>query len=127
MASRIQKVVMEAKTKHTATVFFLHGLGDEGESWLDAFESFKQLCLSHVKYVFPTAPTIPVTLNRGMAMPSWYDKVFICNSPMEGLISMVCRRMQRKIEMVWKKSEQLVGSLPSSLAYPFFLCSGFLD
>lgn len=29
--------------------------------------------LPHVKWILPTAPTQPVTLNMGMAMPSWYD------------------------------------------------------
>ncbi|KAL7532570.1 hypothetical protein ACHAXR_005830, partial [Thalassiosira sp. AJA248-18] len=29
--------------------------------------------LPHVKFILPTAPTQPVTLNMGMAMPSWYD------------------------------------------------------
>ena len=28
--------------------------------------------LPHVKFILPTAPTQPVTLNMGMAMPSWY-------------------------------------------------------
>ena len=29
--------------------------------------------LPHVKFILPTAPTQPVTLNMGMSMPSWYD------------------------------------------------------
>jgi len=29
--------------------------------------------LPHVRFILPTAPTQPVTLNMGMAMPSWYD------------------------------------------------------
>ena len=29
----------------------------------------------HVKFILPTAPTQPVTLNMGMSMPSWYDIV----------------------------------------------------
>ncbi len=29
--------------------------------------------LPHVKFILPTAPTQPVTLNMGMPMPSWYD------------------------------------------------------
>lgn len=31
--------------------------------------------LGHVKFILPTAPTQPVTLNMGMPMPSWYDIV----------------------------------------------------
>lgn len=29
--------------------------------------------MPHVKFILPTAPTQPVTMNMGMAMPSWYD------------------------------------------------------
>merc|ERR1712187_854372 len=31
--------------------------------------------LPHLRFVCPTAPTSPVTLNEGMHMPSWYDLV----------------------------------------------------
>ena len=31
--------------------------------------------MPYVKFILPTAPTQPVTLNMGMAMPSWYDIV----------------------------------------------------
>ena len=29
--------------------------------------------MPHVKFILPTAPTQPVTMNMGMPMPSWYD------------------------------------------------------
>lgn len=28
---------------------------------------------AHVKVICPTAPTMPVTLNAGFRMPSWFD------------------------------------------------------
>ena len=31
--------------------------------------------MPHVKFVLPTAPKQPVTMNMGMSMPSWYDIV----------------------------------------------------
>lgn len=53
-------------------VVIAHGLGDTAEGFVDVAE---QLCteLPHLKFILPTAPTQPVTLNMGMAMPSWYD------------------------------------------------------
>lgn len=63
-------VVISASAKHTATVIFLHGLGDTGHGWASAMASIKS---PHIKYVCPTAPTIPVTLNAGCRMPSWFD------------------------------------------------------
>lgn len=29
--------------------------------------------MPHVKFILPTAPTQPVTMNMGMSMPSWFD------------------------------------------------------
>lgn len=36
----------------------------------------------HVKVICPTAPTMPVTLNAGFRMPSWFDlKTLDSNGP----------------------------------------------
>jgi len=64
------KVVIEASSKHTATVIFFHGLGDTGHGWASSLAEIKP---SYVKLVCPTAPTMPVTLNSGFKMPSWFD------------------------------------------------------
>lgn len=61
-----------SKTKHTATVILLHGLGDTAHGWAD-FAPMLQMQLPHVKFVFPTAPTRPITLNGGMRMTGWFD------------------------------------------------------
>ena len=53
-----------------ATCIFLHGLGDSGNGWADVAG---MMPLPGVKWVFPTAPQQPVTINMGMVMNSWYD------------------------------------------------------
>ena len=53
-------------------VIMLHGLGDTGNGWSEIASDF-QSTLKHVKFVFPTAPSRPITLNMGMKMPGWYD------------------------------------------------------
>ncbi|CAH0546431.1 unnamed protein product [Brassicogethes aeneus] len=63
-------VVIAASAKHTATLIFLHGLGDTGQGWASAMGAIRQ---PHVKVICPTAPTMPVTLNAGFRMPSWFD------------------------------------------------------
>jgi len=60
--------------KHTATVIFVHGLGDSGHGWEPVAQMFnKDPELNHVKWILPHAPSKPVTANFGMAMPSWFD------------------------------------------------------
>ncbi|CAF3563431.1 unnamed protein product [Rotaria sp. Silwood1] len=66
--------VILATAKQTATVIFLHGLGDVGTSWLEAFNMYRvPKAVPHVKFIFPNAPILRVTLNMGMPMPSWFD------------------------------------------------------
>jgi len=64
---------VNALTKHTATVIFVHGLGDSGQGWEPVAQMFKKDPeLNHVKWILPHAPSKPVTANFGMVMPSWY-------------------------------------------------------
>nr|XP_051688494.1 acyl-protein thioesterase 1 isoform X5 [Oryctolagus cuniculus] len=62
--------IVPAARKATAAVIFLHGLGDTGHGWAEAFAGIRS---SHIKYICPHAPVMPVTLNMNMAMPSWFD------------------------------------------------------
>ncbi|XP_029384726.1 acyl-protein thioesterase 1 isoform X4 [Echeneis naucrates] len=62
--------IVPAARKATAAVIFLHGLGDTGHGWAEAFAGIR---IPHVKYICPHAPTMPVSLNMRMSMPSWFD------------------------------------------------------
>lgn len=57
----------------THAVIWLHGLGASGHD----FEPIvPELGLSQnvgVRFIFPHAPQIPVTINGGYVMPAWYD------------------------------------------------------
>jgi len=63
-------IVNATAGRHTATVIFLHGLGDSGHGWSSAFQAIRK---PHVKYVCPTAAPMPVSLNGGFRMSSWFD------------------------------------------------------
>ena len=59
--------------RHTATVIWLHGLGADGNDFVPAIP-YLGLPEDHgIRFVFPTAQAIPVTINAGMVMPAWYD------------------------------------------------------
>jgi predicted esterase len=58
----------------TASMIFLHGIGDSGKGWkFLAEEAQKSPKLQHINFIFPDAPLKPVTMNFGMTMPAWYD------------------------------------------------------
>ncbi|WVR08963.1 acyl-protein thioesterase 1 [Kwoniella sp. DSM 27419] len=71
-AAPLKHFKIAPKEVHTATVIFLHGLGDSGHGWLPVAKMLWK-SFPHVKWILPHAPAIPITLNRGMSMPGWFD------------------------------------------------------
>ncbi|ATZ53311.1 hypothetical protein BCIN_09g01820 [Botrytis cinerea B05.10] len=69
-------LTIPAVTKHTATVIMAHGLGDSGAGWVSLAENWRRRQkFQEVKFIFPNAPAIPISVNFGMSMPGWYDIV----------------------------------------------------
>ncbi len=55
------------------SLIVLHGLGADGFDFVPICEELELRALGPVRYVFPHAPTRPVTLNGGYVMRAWYD------------------------------------------------------
>ncbi|WWC72965.1 uncharacterized protein I206_106929 [Kwoniella pini CBS 10737] len=72
MSTQLKHLKVSPKEAHTATVIFLHGLGDSGHGWLPVAKSLWNT-FPNVKWILPHAPEIPITLNGGMKMPGWFD------------------------------------------------------
>lgn len=54
-------------------VIWLHGLGADGNDFAPIVPVLKLPEQPAVRFIFPHAPEIPVTVNAGMVMPAWYD------------------------------------------------------
>lgn len=64
------------KTTHevpTATIIWLHGLGADGHDFVPVIPELNLPADLAVRFIFPHAPTMPVTINGGYVMPAWYD------------------------------------------------------
>jgi phospholipase/carboxylesterase len=59
----------------TAAVIWLHGLGADGHDFEPLVPQLTWEDAPDIRYVFPHAPTRPVTINGGMQMRAWYDIV----------------------------------------------------
>ena len=57
----------------TASVIWLHGLGASGDDFAAIVPELDLTACPAIRFVFPHAPEIPVTLNGGYVMPAWYD------------------------------------------------------
>jgi len=66
-------ITIESATNPQASIIWLHGLGADGHD----FESIvPQLGLPDdlaIRFIFPHAPAMPISLNGGYIMPAWYD------------------------------------------------------
>jgi hypothetical protein len=62
-SARIAPLVFPAASRHTATVIFVHGLGDTGHGWASAVENWRRRQrLDEVKFILPHAPQIPISV-----------------------------------------------------------------
>lgn len=57
----------------TATVIWLHGLGADGHDFEPIVPELGLPDDLHLRFLFPHAPSIPVSINSGYIMPAWYD------------------------------------------------------
>lgn len=67
--------VIEAQTgdNPVATILIMHGLGADGRDFLPIAEQLDLSSVGPVRFLFPSAPSMPVTINGGYVMPAWYD------------------------------------------------------
>lgn len=56
-----------------ASLIVLHGLGADGNDFVPVAQMLDLSAIGAVRFVFPSAPVRPVTLNGGYAMRAWYD------------------------------------------------------
>lgn len=55
------------------SVIVLHGLGADGHDFVPIIPELKLPTSLGVRFIFPHAPTMPITLNNGYVMPAWFD------------------------------------------------------
>ncbi|MFT4860954.1 MAG: phospholipase/carboxylesterase [Pseudohongiellaceae bacterium] len=56
-----------------ASVIWLHGLGADGNDFASIVSQLELPDGLGIRFIFPHAPSIPVTINNGYVMPAWYD------------------------------------------------------
>ncbi len=56
-----------------ASIVVLHGLGADGNDFVPVAQSMDLSAIGTVRWIFPSAPVRPVTINGGYEMRAWYD------------------------------------------------------
>jgi len=73
MTSLLPCVEIESAPQPTAAVIWLHGLGADGHDFASLVPELDLSGCPPIRFVFPHAPSMPVTVNGGYVMPAWYD------------------------------------------------------
>ena len=71
--SLLETIDNETGPNPRATVIVLHGLGADGNDFVPVARELDLAAAGAVRFVFPHAPVIPVTINGGYSMRAWYD------------------------------------------------------
>jgi phospholipase/carboxylesterase len=61
------------ETTPDACVIWLHGLGATADDFIPLVPQLSLPKDLAIRFIFPQAPQIPVTLNMGVMMPAWFD------------------------------------------------------
>lgn len=89
--------IVETSPNIDAAVIWLHGLGASGHDFVPIVPELQLPEDLGIRFIFPHAPNIPVTINGGMVMPAWYD--------------ILAMDMERKID-----TEQILASASAVIA-----------
>ena len=99
--SSLHAIEIETAPNPRASIVILHGLGADGNDFVPVAHELRLDAIGPVRFVFPHAPSRPVTINGGYVMPAWYDIL--------GLDS----HEQREDEAGLRESQALVEALIS--------------
>lgn len=69
----LETIEINPTSPATASVIVLHGLGADGNDFVPVAHELDLRAVGAVRFVFPHAPTRPVTINGGYVMRAWYD------------------------------------------------------
>src|SRR3954462_9763983 len=69
----LETIQLETGPNPTASVIWLHGLGADGGDFVPIVRELDLRGCPPIRFIFPHAPTMPVTVNGGYVMRAWYD------------------------------------------------------
>jgi len=72
-AEYLPTVELQTGDDPSAAIIWLHGLGADGHDFEPIVPELGLPADLHVRFVFPHAPSMPVSINGGYVMPAWYD------------------------------------------------------
>ena len=69
----LPRIELESAPLPLCSVIWLHGLGADGNDFAAMVPQLDLRGCPPIRFIFPHAPSMPVTINGGYVMPAWYD------------------------------------------------------
>lgn len=69
----LESIDIQTGPQPRASVIVLHGLGADGNDFVPVARQLDLSAAGDVRFVFPHAPVMAVTINGGQQMRAWYD------------------------------------------------------
>jgi phospholipase/carboxylesterase len=69
----LKSVELASAPNPTVSIIWMHGLGADGNDFVPIVKELDLTGCPAIRFVFPHAPMLEVTINGGRMMPAWYD------------------------------------------------------
>lgn len=69
----LESIQIDTAPNPTVSVIWMHGLGADGSDFVPIVRELDLTGCPAIRFVFPHAPLMPVAMNGGYVMRSWYD------------------------------------------------------
>jgi phospholipase/carboxylesterase len=73
MSQLLQTIEKETGPNPTVAIIWMHGLGADANDFVPLLQELDLAGLPAIRFIFPNADTMPVTVNGGYVMRAWYD------------------------------------------------------
>ena len=75
MSTLLETIELDSAPDTTVSIIWMHGLGADGNDFVPLVKELDLRGCPAIRFIFPNAGTMPVTINNGYVMRSWYDIV----------------------------------------------------
>ncbi|HZV67802.1 MAG TPA: alpha/beta hydrolase [Telluria sp.] len=73
MTELLETIDVDTAPNPEVAIIWMHGLGADGNDFVPLVRELDLTGLPAIRFVFPHADTMPVTINGGYVMRAWYD------------------------------------------------------
>ena len=73
MSDLLEHIQIETNDNPEIAIIWMHGLGADGNDFVPMVRELDLAGLPGIRFIFPHANTMPVTISNGYVMRSWYD------------------------------------------------------